>query len=124
MAFDFTKPQATANRLLTRFGQAVTLTKTVQGSYDPTTGLITNTTTTQTGTGAVMEYNNRNVDGTLIKQGDRQLLLSPFLASGGSLVAPAVGDTVTIGGTVYTVTQVKQVNPAGTCVMYDANLRA
>ena len=119
----YARMQQSSNRMLRGKGQTVTLTHTVPGTYDPTTGLITNATTTQTGTGAVMEYNNRNVDGTLIKQGDRQLLLSPFLASGGSLVAPAVGDTATIGGTVFTVTQVKQTAPAGTVVMYDCNLR-
>ncbi len=129
MAFDFTKPQATTDRLLTKFGQSVTLTKTVQGSYDPTTGNITNTTTTQTGTGTILDYGTQqagiySAPGSLIQMGDKQLMLSALKTDGAALTAPVNGDTVTdAAGKVWTITQVKAMAPAGTVVLYDCNLR-
>jgi len=122
----YARVQATANRLLKGKGQPVTLTHTVPGTYDPATGQVANTTTTQTGTGAVIEWDARQVDGTLIKIGDKRLLLSPLNTAGAALTAPALGDTLTdAAGVVYTqVAPLKEVNPAGTACLYDCNLRA
>jgi len=120
----YARMQTTANRLLAGKGQSITLSHVASGVYNPATGVITGeVTTVQTGTGAVFEYGNKNIDGTLIKVGDKQLLLSALKTDGTELVPPAVNDTVTIGGTVYTITQIKPLSPAGTVVLYDANLR-
>jgi len=118
--------QKTSNKLLIGKGQTVTITHVVPGSYDPATGLITNTTTVQTGTGAVMEWDSRQVDGTLIKVGDKRLLLSPLNTAGSALTDPVLGDTVTdASGAIYTlVAPLKVLSPAGTVVLYDLNLRA
>ena len=118
--------QKTANRMLVGKGQTVTITHVVPGVYDPATGLVTNTTTVQTGTGAIMDWNARQIDGSLIKIGDRQLLLSPLNTAGAALMAPALGDTVTdAAGVVYTlVAPLKVLSPAGTVVLYDCNMRA
>ena len=121
----YTRLQNTAQKLLKGKGQSLTLTKVTAGTYNPATGGMTGgTTSTQLAYGAVFEYGNKNIDGTLIKVGDKQLLLSAFKTDGTALTAPVVNDTVTIGGIVYTVTQVKSLAPAGTIVLYDCNLRA
>jgi hypothetical protein len=125
----YARLQNTANKLLKGKGQAVTLTHVVPGTYDPSTGGVTNTTTTQSGSGAVFEYGTKeagiyNAPGSLVKVGDKQLLLSALNVAGAALPAPVVNDTVTIGGVTYTITQVKVISPAGTPVMYDCNLRA
>lgn len=121
----YTRMQATANRLLKGKGQVITLTRQTSGAYDPATGAATVTTTTQNGYGAIFDYGNKNIDGTLIKQGDKQLLLSAVNAAGTALTAPALNDTVTIGGVVYTFVQpLKTIAPAGTTVLFDCNLRA
>ena len=110
----------TADRLLKGKGQAVTITRRSAGVYDPATGAATVTTTTQTGYAAIIDHNSNNIDGTLIKAGDKKLLLSPAGVS-----APVLNDTVTVGGVVYTVVEpLKTVAPAGTVVMYELNLRA
>ena len=120
----YTRAKESADRMLRSKGQAVTITKRTAGAYDPATGGATVTTTTETGTGAVFEYGNKNIDGSLIKVGDKQLLLSAFRAAGGALTAPVVNDTVTLAsGTVYTITQVKALSPGGMDVLYDCNLR-
>lgn len=125
----YSRMQKTANKLLLGKGQTVTITHVVPGTYDPETGLVTNTTTTQTGTGAIMDYNTQNTGiftapGSLVQVGDKQLLLSPLNTAGTVLTAPDVDDTVTdAAGKVWTIKQVKALSPAGTTVLYDCNLR-
>ena len=119
----YSRMQATANRLLKGKGQSIVITRQISGAYDPATGGATVTTTVQTGTGAVFDYGNKDIDGTLIRQGDKQLLLSAVNAAGTLLTAPILDDTVTIGAIVYTIKQVKALSPAGTTVMFDVNLR-
>ena len=106
-------------------GQALTLTRQSAGNYDPATGSSTVTTSTQTGTGAIFDYGNKNIDGTLIKQGDKNLLLSAFKTDGTDLTAPILNDTVTdVNGIIYTIVEpLKTIAPAGIAIMYDCNLR-
>ena len=122
----YQRMQKTSNRLLIGKGQAVTITHVVPGTYDPATGGVTNTETTQKGTGAVVDWNANQIDGTLIQAGDKQLLLSPLNTAGAALTAPVLGDTVTdAASVVYTlVAPLKTVSPAGTPVLYDCNMRA
>lgn len=119
----YARLQATANKLLKGKGQAVTITSQAVGDYDTTTGTASVTTTNQTGWGAVFEYTNKNIDGTLILAGDKQLLLSAINSDGTLLTAPQVNDTVTIGGQVSTIKQVKPLSPAGTALLFDCNIR-
>jgi len=123
----YSKMQKTGDKLLVGKGQAVTLTHTVPGTYDPATGLVSGATTTvQNGTGAIIDWDTRQVDGELIKISDKLLLLSPLTTAGVVLTAPVLGDTITdAAGVVYTlVNPLKTVSPAGTAVLYKCNLRA
>ena len=121
----YTRLQNTAQKLLKGKGQSLTLTKVTAGTYDPTTGGFTGAgTSTQSAYGAIFDYGTKQIDGTLIKVGDKQLLLSAFKTDGSALIAPALGDTVTVGGVTYTLVEpLKEVNPAGTVVLFDVNLR-
>ena len=122
----YTRLQNTAQKLLKGKGQSLTLTRITAGTYDPATGGMTGaTTSTQSAYGAVFDYGAKQIDGTLIKAGDKQLLLSAFKTDGTALTAPVLGDTVSIGGVVYTLVEpLKTVGPAGITVIYEANLRA
>ncbi len=121
--------QKTANKLLIGKGQAVTLSNVVPGVYDPATGgTSAATTTVQTGTGTIMDYGVRqagifNSPGSLIREGDKQLLLSALNTAGAEITAPDIGDIVVGSGKTFTVEQVKSIAPAGTVVMFDINLR-
>lgn len=107
-----------AHGLITEFGQSVTITRKTAGAYDPNTGTGADTTSTQTGKGVVFDYDARRIDGTQVAVGDKQLILSSI-----GITAPQVGDEVTVGSTVYTITAIKPLAPAGEVVIYEANLR-
>jgi hypothetical protein len=104
--------------LLAEF-QEITLTRTA-ATYDPATSSTgTPTETVQTGSGAEIEYDSRDIDGTLVKVGDKKLLLSAV-----DFTEPQAGDVVTVGANTYTVIRCKPTNPAGTAVLYQVQVRA
>lgn len=89
-----------------------TLIKRVQGTRAP--GAIsagTNPTeTSYKATGLVSDYKAYQVDGTLIRQGDRQVLLFGASIAGGQIPEP--GDKVAIGGETLVLTQPINRDPA------------
>lgn len=116
---------ATANRLLKDKGQAVTIKTATLGTYDPTTGTVASTTSTQYGYGAIVDWDSRHIDGNLILVTDKRLLLSPLNTAGVALTVPKLGDTITdAAGIIYTITApFKPLSPGGTIVLFDCNLR-
>lgn len=116
--FNYNQVAQLAKNAIDQFGQDVTLTKTIVGEYDPVIGEAAVTKTSQSARGVVFDYGTKNIDGTLIKQGDRQLYMSPI-----GLVAVADNYTVTVTGVTYTITMVKVLNPGGVNLLYECNIR-
>lgn len=116
MAFDYANAQATAERLIAKFGQSATLKQTANSgtAYNPT-----RTTTSHTCTVVVVDYKNFEIDGTIIKQGDKRVLVS----TGGLAVAPAVHDVLAIGGVDHAVLAVMPLDPGGTTVYWELQAR-
>lgn len=123
MSFDYAKTANTADRLITKFGQAVTLRVVTVGTYDPATGTASNSTADHSGYGTLFDYKQSEIDGTLIKEGDQRLLLSPYKTDGAAMPVPTTTDKIVIGSTVYTIQPSGKVSPAGTNVMFDLHLR-
>lgn len=118
-AFDYSKPAATAQRLLERFGRAVTLTRKTPGAYDPATGAPgAGTTATHAGTAALFDYQQKDIDGTHIRVGDQRAYIAPDLA-----VTPQTGDTLTVGGDTWSVIASRPLAPAGVIVLHDVQVR-
>lgn len=79
------------NALLEDDGSSLTLTRQVGGVYNPATGTKTaGTSTNFTVRGVFINYEDRNIDGSVIHMGDRRLLVSPQ----GSTTVPQIGDVV------------------------------
>ena len=110
----YTNMAATAKRLLTKFGRAVTITTYTTGTYNTATGAATSSSIDTATIGAVFSYKDSLIDGALIKRGDKYMLCP---------IAALVGDRVTIGTVIYSVIDVKEINPGGTPVMYKFNIR-
>jgi len=125
--FNYTKTKASVERMLTKYGQSITLTHHSLGAYDPATGTATDTTSTQTGKGAIFEwgqqgstpsYGRSMIPESSIVSGDKQLFLSPT-----GITVPEVNDYVTdVNGVMYLIKMVKTLAPAGTVVLIECNI--
>lgn len=120
---DYAKTAARADQSLRRKGGIVVLRQVVTGEYDPGLGTAPTVTTDYDGTGIKLNYEQDDIDGTLIKQGDQKLLLSPLQRNGAKMPLPISGDQLVIGATVYTVGMVADLQPTDTSVLYTLQLR-
>lgn len=98
-----------------------TLTQTLEGTYNPSTGTVATTTNvypieciltdlTLKSDGLSVKY------GTLVEAGDKELYLRPPHKTNGLTVPIAISpasDRVTVAGVTYRVMDLKEVNPTG-----------
>lgn len=118
MTFDYSRSRATAERLIARFGQSGSIRRLTPGGgpdYDPGEP----TTTDYDVTFVLSEYSNREIDGTLIKAGDKKVLLS----TEGLSITPALGDRIVVAGTAHRIENIKPLNPGGTVLLYEMQAR-
>lgn len=118
--FNYTNTQTTADRLIARFGATATLRRsetTGGNAWDPGSG--TTVTTDYSVTAVVLEYANRDIDGSLVQQGDKRV----YVSAKGLPAIPAVTDTLVIDGTTYRIIGVKPLRPAAVTVLYDVQAR-
>jgi len=108
---------ATARRLLTKYGQTVTLTYQSAPTLNPVTGSLTSTPVEYTGKGAAFDYRAAEIDGVLVQAGDIRLILEA------TTTAPAVGHTCAVGGVTYRVMAITTSAPGGTTTHYTLQLR-
>ena len=120
---DYTRLRSMSNQQLKDKGLACTITKQTAGTYSTSTGVASVSTSTQSAYGALFDYENKNIDGTLVKKGDRRLLLSALNTAGAVLTAPSVNDTVTANSVIYTIVAVRPIAPSGVAVAYDCQIR-
>lgn len=124
--FNYRKVQKTANRLIKNFGQDVVITHTEQGEHDPTTGLSSETITTQEVRAVLLDYGSTEIDGTIITIMDKKLLVSAKKTNGEQLTKPHINDTVVVDSVNYTIkTPLGEIKPNGTVsVLFKLNVRA
>lgn len=67
-------------------------------------------------TAAVFDYAQKYIDGTMIKQGDKQAFCA-------SAARPENGDKFAWQGADYTIISVKPVSPAGVDVLFEVQIR-
>lgn len=134
--FDYTSIDATALELITRFGTSFTISRTSDGGdwtekfnaatqrkywedsesnivYTPPTG----TTYTYTGVCVITNFMDEEIDGTLIKRGDKKLVAKI------DNVAPRQNDLITVASTSYEYVNHKSVAPDGNSIIYLIQIR-
>lgn len=116
--FDYSRPAATAKRLLERFGRGGLLSRSVPGGYDPVTGPTDPVDLQSACTVALLEFDNRQIDGQLIQAGDRRALIAPDVG-----FEPVAGDALTVGSEAVQVVKNRPVSPAGVVVLHDCIVR-
>lgn len=118
MSFNYARTQATSRKLLAKFGQAMTLSQDIGSTYNPDTGAVSNTVVTTIDNGVIFPYSNgiENAPDSLINKGDAQVLIQVA-------VVPKPLDTLTINGVVWTIINVKALEPSGVNVLYECQVR-
>lgn len=117
MSYAYSRPAATALRLLTKFGQSVTLSRKTGASTNPITGAVTaGTDASVVTTGLIKPYPDNMVDGSRILDSDRELVLS-------SEYEPLPSDKPIVNGEEWAIVRIKTVSPAGTPVVYFVQVR-
>ncbi|MFT2185690.1 hypothetical protein [Pseudomonas putida] len=111
--------------LIAEFGQVGTLTRVVEGDYDPVTGFGTDPVTfTQAGQLILLDYSAQeagvsNAAGSLIQQGDKKILI----AAKGLDWEPDMTTTINAGGFTWSIASIRTTNPAGTPLLYEIHGR-
>lgn len=94
----------------------MTLTQTVNSGSPQNP---TQTETNHTVLVAVMNYSNKEIDGTLIQETDKKI----YMSTEGLTVVPDVADTLTVEGAAHEIINVIPLSPAGTVVFYELQAR-
>jgi hypothetical protein len=120
-AFDYTRPQATALRLIQRFGQAAVLSRMTTSTYNPTTSKAVPSGVQENVQVVMLPYSTflTNVPGSTITQEDQKV----YMAYGGNAGDPNPDDMLNIGGQTYTIMSVSRLAPAGVVVFYELQVR-
>ncbi|WP_016969350.1 hypothetical protein [Pseudomonas tolaasii] len=112
-----------ALEVITEFGQPVTISKTEPGEYDPETGGESpSATVEQTAQGILLDFTGVEFqNNSLIRQGDKKLKIA---AQGLAWVPGLLDKVVAQGRTWSIVPPLKEVNPAGTPILYELQVRS
>lgn len=114
----YTNLQNTALKLLTSRGKACVLRKQTTGAYDPSTGSASITNTDFPIVGVLLNYSKSlmNDSDTLIEVNDRKAIIQGD-------VTPDTSDLFIFNGKTYRIITVKTVDPAGTAVIHELQVR-
>ena len=115
MTISYSSLSTTAETLITNFGQTVTFTRFARGTYSTTQGFNSSSTSTYSAKIALFSQDKRE-DGETTNQ------TVDFPASMHSSTAPLIGDTATINGKNYRISEVRPIQPATTVIYYEIRL--
>lgn len=105
-------------------GLELILRRTVEGEYDPETSTTSDSSAIEHhGSGFRENYRQQDIDGSLIKQGDVKILISPLLLDGMDTPQPISLDELVFDGDTYTVQHVGPWNYAGLSVGFSVQAR-
>jgi hypothetical protein len=109
--------QSTSQRLLSLYGQSITLTRETEGSYNTATGEATTTgSTSYSGWGNPGTYSKLELLKTNILESDIKLFFY-------SATRPKVGDSLTWDDESYRIINVETLNAQGNDCLYILQLR-
>lgn len=109
--------------LITEFGQSVTIRDIAKGVYDPSKGGTgADTVSERTAQGILLDFTGQEFQtNTLIKVGDRKLKI----AAKGLEQPPTLLSKVVVQGRTWSIIPpLKEINPAGTPLLYELQVRS
>jgi hypothetical protein len=108
-----------ANKVVGKFGGDVTVRIVTGGSYNTTTGAITESESDTTVKGVLSDVALREVN-ELVQAGDKRLVI----AASAVTTAPETKDRIVISSVVHQVIQVNTTEQDNTAIVYELILRA
>lgn len=114
-----TSLRKTASKLMAKFGGEATIRVVTPGTYNTTTGAITESTSDTTVRGVLQDINAREVN-ELIQAGDKRLMI----AAADLAAAPSTADRVVISSVSHQIIQVTTIEQDNTAITYELILRA
>lgn len=114
---------ATTLSLITEFGQPVTIRDMTKGAYDPSASKTgPDTVVERTAQGILIDFTGQEFQtNSLIKVGDKKLKIA---ASGLTSPPTLLSKVVAQGRTWTIVPPLKEINPAGTPILYELQVRS
>ncbi len=117
--FNYPRAQATALRLLEKFGQSGSIIRDVPGSgpvWDPGDP----TPTPYRCVAAILATEMKDVDGTLVKSTDR----TAYVAAKGLVIEPTTTDRLVFNDKSYTIVKVAPLEPSNVVIYHKLFVRA
>lgn len=112
----FAKAQATAQRLIDKYGRTITLRRGNPGAYNPTSGGFSGASTVDHTVKAVFtNYNEAEIDGEIIQRDDMRVLIAG--------TKPEKDDILIDGSKKSTIVNVKETKPGDLAVLWEAQAR-
>lgn len=119
MTFDYLNFAAVASRQIDDKGRSVGVTYKTDGTYNAASDTLSgDTTSTVTVRCLFIEYQQTQIDGSAIRDGDKMVLIAAL-----GNTKPRTGDIID-DGQKYTVINVKEVKPGDTVVLYKVQVRS
>lgn len=108
-----------AKRLIETKGRMVSIVYRSQGIYNPTNDDIAGASSETVDVyGVFLDYDERNIDGTLIRQGDKKMLLAAK-----NIQRPIINDIINDGEIEYSIVNIKELAPGDETIIYQLQLR-
>jgi hypothetical protein len=123
MATFYDEMAVMALEMITEFGQPVIIRAITVGEYDPDAGSAPpDTIIEQTAQGILLDFTGQEFqNNSLIKQGDKKLKIA---ARGLEWVPDLLNKVIVQGRTWSIVPPLKEINPAGTPILYELQVRS
>ena len=115
-----------ASKVINKFGGDVTIQYVTLGSYNPTTGAATETSTTQIVKGVLEDIESSELrkpstfENILIQHDDKKLTIAALNLTS----VPSLDDKIVIGATSYGIIIINTVEQANEAIVYELILRA
>jgi hypothetical protein len=116
--FDYPRVRSTADRLVGRFGQPVTIKRpgaATGPAHNPTIAA----PVSYSATAVVTVFSKREVDGERVRVTDKRVMVG----AGDLNITPETSDTITIGGVEHAIISVTPTSPGGVAVIYEIQAR-
>ncbi|EJJ4071334.1 hypothetical protein VQ248_004496 [Salmonella enterica] len=118
MPYDYSRLKNRGSALIKKYGYSLSLVRPAKSGIDPATGdrMAGEDSLLYSVTGIDQQYRQSEIDGTLIKTGDKKILLT-------AETAPEQGDYLTDGLYRWNIITITPVKPANDVLLYSLQVR-